>query len=304
MGSLGAILRREREARGISLEEIAEQTKISLRMLRAIENEQFERLPGGLFNKSFVRQYARILGVDEEVAVREYWRASGARREASLAQRPRAPEAQNFSGEGDSSRLVGALIAGAVLVAGMAYGGYRLYSYLTAVPAAVENRGSLPAPQVALPTPAPAEPQPASVEPYEAPAARDRAEQSVSAPPSGSLIPQELSQAAPSVIPSPESADRNEPASTAVLLPELRLRIDSHGPVWLSVTADGVMQWQGTMRPNQSREVQATESVRLTVGDAGAASLTLNGKPLPSLGRPGEVRNLTITARDASQSAP
>jgi len=85
---------------------------------------------------------------------------------------------------------------------------------------------------------------------------------------------------------------------------ELALRIDSHDLVWLSITADGVKQWQGTMRANQSREVQATESVQLTVGDAAAVALTLNGRPLPALGRPGEVKNLTITAKTVPESAP
>ena len=66
MSSLGATFRREREARGVALEQIAEETKIGIRLLRAIENEQFDRLPGGIFNKSFVRQYARYLGLDEE----------------------------------------------------------------------------------------------------------------------------------------------------------------------------------------------------------------------------------------------
>jgi hypothetical protein len=85
---------------------------------------------------------------------------------------------------------------------------------------------------------------------------------------------------------------------------DLKLQIDAHGPVWLSITADGIRQWQGTMRANQTREVQAAESVNLTVGDAGAVNLTLNGKALPGLGRPGEVRNLTITAKDAAGTSP
>jgi hypothetical protein len=101
-------------------------------------------------------------------------------------------------------------------------------------------------------------------------------------------------------------ASENRPAAAADSLPaeELALRIDAHGTVWLSITADGVRQWQGTMRASQSREVQAAESVRLTVGDAGAVSLTLNGKTLPGLGGPGEVRNLTITAKDAGETTP
>src|ERR1700738_785940 len=51
--------------KGISLEQIAEATKISIRFLRAIENEEFEKLPGGIFNTSYLRQYAAATGLEE-----------------------------------------------------------------------------------------------------------------------------------------------------------------------------------------------------------------------------------------------
>src|SRR6266852_2812337 len=76
MGSFGERLRREREMRGISLEEISESTKISQRHLQALESEDFNLLPGGIFNKGFVRAYARYLGIDEDQAVADYLAAS------------------------------------------------------------------------------------------------------------------------------------------------------------------------------------------------------------------------------------
>src|SRR5437899_56708 len=72
MGSFGEKMQREREMRSISLDEIAESTKISARMLRALEEEEFNKLPGGIFNKGFVRAYSRYLGLDEEQAVTDY----------------------------------------------------------------------------------------------------------------------------------------------------------------------------------------------------------------------------------------
>jgi len=72
----GERLRRQREVRGISLDEIAATTKIGTRLLRALEDEQFELLPGGIFNKGYVRAYARHLGIDEEQAVADYLRAA------------------------------------------------------------------------------------------------------------------------------------------------------------------------------------------------------------------------------------
>lgn len=72
MSSFGDNLRRQRELRGISLEAISNTTKISTRMLRAIEDEHFDQLPGGVFNKGFVRAYARQVGLEEEEAVADY----------------------------------------------------------------------------------------------------------------------------------------------------------------------------------------------------------------------------------------
>ena len=72
MASFGENLRRERELRGVSLREIADATKISVRFLQALEDDRVDVLPGGLFPKAFVRQYARQLGLDAERYVAEF----------------------------------------------------------------------------------------------------------------------------------------------------------------------------------------------------------------------------------------
>src|SRR5579863_3675446 len=69
MISIGEKLRRQRLQRRISIEKISLDTKIGIRLLEAIEAEQFEKLPGGVFRRSFVLQYAQALGLDpEEIA--------------------------------------------------------------------------------------------------------------------------------------------------------------------------------------------------------------------------------------------
>ena len=72
MGEFGDKFRKEREKKGISLEDVSNETKISSRMLRAIEDEQFDRLPGGVFNKGFIRAYAKHIGLNEDQAVADY----------------------------------------------------------------------------------------------------------------------------------------------------------------------------------------------------------------------------------------
>ena len=72
--SIGEKLRLARETRGIALRDISEQTRISMRYLEAIESDDYRRLPGGIFNRSFIRAYAKFIGYDEDQAVDEYAR--------------------------------------------------------------------------------------------------------------------------------------------------------------------------------------------------------------------------------------
>ncbi len=74
MTNLGASFKKAREAKGISLDQIAGKTRISTRFLAAIENEEFHRLPGGIFNRGFVRAFAENVGLDPDQAVAEYER--------------------------------------------------------------------------------------------------------------------------------------------------------------------------------------------------------------------------------------
>jgi transcriptional regulator with XRE-family HTH domain len=72
--SIGEKLRLARETRGIALRDISEQTRISMRYLEAIEADDYRRLPGGIFNRSFVRAYAKFVGYDEQEAIDDYVR--------------------------------------------------------------------------------------------------------------------------------------------------------------------------------------------------------------------------------------
>ncbi len=72
MTSFGEKLRHEREMRGVSLREIAEATKISVRFLQALEEDRLDVLPGGLFPRAFVKQYASFLGLDTEALLADF----------------------------------------------------------------------------------------------------------------------------------------------------------------------------------------------------------------------------------------
>jgi cytoskeletal protein RodZ len=80
-------LPRFRKRAGVSLEEIAQRTKISSRFLRAIEDERFDQLPGGIFSTSYIRQYATAIGYDEEALIAYYIQKSNP--SAAIAKPPR-----------------------------------------------------------------------------------------------------------------------------------------------------------------------------------------------------------------------
>ncbi|SRR6266436_9162680 len=84
-------LSRLRNTAGISLEAIAAGTKISLRFLRAIEAEEFEQLPGGIFNTSYLRQYAAAIGYDEGHLLAHY------ELKMNITPTPKAPQPESGS---------------------------------------------------------------------------------------------------------------------------------------------------------------------------------------------------------------
>jgi cytoskeleton protein RodZ len=94
MGSFGNKFRKARESKKLSLDDISNVTKISSRMLKAIEDENFDQLPGGVFNKGFIRAYAKHVGLNADDAVSEYL--------ACLSQ-----EQVNSHGSGNSERRAG-----------------------------------------------------------------------------------------------------------------------------------------------------------------------------------------------------
>ena len=77
MDHFGEALRCERQRRSVSLEDISQTTKVTVRSLQALESEAFDQLPGGILSKGIVRSYVRCLGLDESEWVARFLDASG-----------------------------------------------------------------------------------------------------------------------------------------------------------------------------------------------------------------------------------
>ncbi len=85
-----------RQKSGVSLKEIAASTKIAVSYLRAIEEGVFEKLPGGIYTVSYIRQYARAIDYDEDELVRYYYRVTG----VEPPEKPGATPPEQSSGPG------------------------------------------------------------------------------------------------------------------------------------------------------------------------------------------------------------
>jgi cytoskeletal protein RodZ len=126
MSSFGETLKRERELRQITLREIAEATKINLRYLDALERNEFRHLPGGVFNRGFVRAFAQHIGIDPEAMIDSYLeenRKQDARLQEKDRDRARRAAGEPYRvpiAEPPSPPRLGPWIAGAILLLAVA----------------------------------------------------------------------------------------------------------------------------------------------------------------------------------------
>lgn len=275
MSSVGEQLRRERLTKGLNLEQISRETKISARMLEAIEKDRFEALPGGVFAKSFVRQYARFLGLDEEemaAAVEKAINPTGDVPSFAALQEPtfKVPRMAEWEGgrRSNSSVLPAlALVVAVMLVCSAVYAWWQ------------RSR------------------RPAMATPIAA--ARKR--------PAAAAKPVEQTPVAPAVASNPEAAPKADltvsaPPREATPVPEidnpaavLHVSMTAEADVWIQVFADGKSVMNNLIHPNEVKTFAAVDAVRVRTGNAGDLQMTVNGKPAGSLGPRGQVRNVEVT---------
>ena len=107
--TFGPRLRRERERRGISLETIAARTNVSIELWIGLESNDFSKWPGGLFARAFVRDYARVLGLDDDEVIDDFCRLYpiGDRRVTPTLQKQAELIGHEFDADGDDKLIPG-----------------------------------------------------------------------------------------------------------------------------------------------------------------------------------------------------
>lgn len=289
MTGFGEKLRREREMRGVSLEEISESTKIGTRSLRALEEDDFDKLPGGIFNKGFVRAYARFLGLDEEQTVADF---EGALKAYRLANNYVEELPVQEEPEPRSSRFGWLAFSVIVLVALAAIAGYFLRARPTPVPeaqfAVQASPASSPSHQSSV---SPTSPPTLATTSSIAAAAPSRAETPLASPTPLKSTPPTTQNSRSSADDDTNSADAPATASNS----PIRLKVFAREESWLSISADGRDLGQQILAAQKSRTILAQKEVRLKVGNLGGVEVSFNGKPVNIDGEPKQVKELTFT---------
>ena len=327
MGTFGDKLKRERELRGVTLEEIAEATKIGTRSLKALEDEHFDQLPGGIFNKGFVKAYAKFLGLDEEQAVSDFMVAQGEQpanskadvmaKMAAQAEVSRRSEFASSGGEktGTSNKIwiTAALLV--LLTAGIAAGiRYRKMKQEAAAQAAQPKPVVQQQVQAAPPTLPPSSadatlqngtpaqttdgagastsPAGTTTNPGTTPVSSAPATGTPAASTPAASTP--ASTTAGSNFPNTVSKPPATSAAAPTSKPALELQIHVIRATWLSIQADGKEATNETLRDSATKTVVAQDRVVITSGNS--VDVTCNGKSLGILGADNKRSQVRITA--------
>jgi cytoskeleton protein RodZ len=160
--TLGEKLRAAREARGISIRDVAEQTRIAPMYIECIENDNYKPLPGGIFNKGFVKSYARFIGMDENEALQDYSRLlSQTESSAPPLEEFRSYRPEVLTDDRASQSSLATIVIAGVILAIMTFGIYMIVNWLRSEPSAptaatntnTSNQTAAQQPDAATPAP-------------------------------------------------------------------------------------------------------------------------------------------------------
>jgi cytoskeleton protein RodZ len=271
----GDRLKKAREKRRLTLDDVALNTKIGTRFLRALEEEHFDQLPGGIFNRGFIRAYARCVGLDENQAIADYLLASGEAqpKKAEVVEPVQVPvpkvsapkvvprevlaeKVGNQQGDtGDASNFPWILAASVVVVVSLGLAVWHFYSR-QASPGSTNLNPSAATPQPSSPVP------------------QSRGAQTAPSSPG-----------APSTIPSTSPAQ----GSFIVL-------IKAGEESWMSIKVDDQAATEYTLEESEQESIEAHNQVEVKVGNLAGVDFWFNGNKLALQGEEGQVKTLTFDA--------
>jgi cytoskeleton protein RodZ len=289
MTSVGETLRRERLQRKLDLDQVTHELKISRRMLDAIEADKYDQLPGSIFAKAFVRQYAALLGLDGDALAAQVQRSieplsiESAERAKPAVTPIEVPRVEEWKSVGDKGfRLSGSLPAAVLVVVVMLI--------CSAVYAWIQRPRSAPPAQASVAQANPPQPVRSEPAPQQTPAAPVETAQTPPPPQAENPATQPATQAV-----TPAAGAETGTAAPATPGP-VHVEIVAEEAVWVLARVDGKFAFSDTLAANTKRTLDGTNEVTLRLGNAGGVSILLNGKAIGPAGPKGQVRNLQFTS--------
>lgn len=277
MSQLGARFREAREVRGLTIAEAASETRILGRYLQALEDGDFDQLPGDVYARGFIRNYAQFLDLPADELIQVYRRERGAPTEKIKVVPAAVPPRTR------SCLLPSAFFTffSILVLLGVLYWVANLAG-LTRLPDVAEQ----PAPTVTIvpPTPFPTATElPAGTPPSRLPPA-----------PTAPVVEQPTTEVSPTV------------QLNAPLVVVLRIAPNATRGSWMSVSVDGQPAFTGTLLANNSTQpFEAQREVFVHVGDASVVELIVNGQSEGLMGTvPGGVAKRTITPNPGGPNNP
>jgi cytoskeletal protein RodZ len=269
---LGEELQAARLRRNITLLQAAQETHISLRHLQNLEEGRYQDLPGGMYNRAFIRNYCNYLGLESQELLARYEKE--AEHHAEKLPRAKAPSPYLPA---ETIRIPAVFVWSTMFLVSVV-GLYFSRNWLTAIFSPYFSH-----PPAALTT-----------SPVASPPTQDKGgslpakESSV---PAGAVAAADPSTASVSI-----QAVLDQPPPGA-----MRLHFQVVDQCWMSVTGDGKRLISKLFQPGENQSFDANNSFELVLGNAGGVRLQINGKPARPLGRPGEVVRIMINPQNMAE---
>jgi len=275
MAHLGERLRQQRVAMGVSLQHISEQTRIGVRYLEALEAGDFKQLPGAIFARSFVRQYAEIVGTDAsslESELQQIFPSEDTFSPVDFNQSTLRATLQNdtlLAAEGPVWKrlpLTALSLATALVISSLLYVGWQRV--------VLHNETSEPA--VAQQAPA-AKPPVSKADPTTPP-----------------VVPAAVSTPEPAPQPKPTTELQAPPGNGVP--GAMAVRVVAREKTWVSIMANGRFLYSGILQPYEERTVTGVEWARVVIGNSTGVDLETDGRSIGPIGPRGSVRVVVLTA--------
>jgi cytoskeleton protein RodZ len=287
MAHLGERLRQQRLAKGVSLQQISGQTRISLRYLEALEAGDFKQLPGAIFARSFVRQYAEIVGTEVSSLESELQQIFPSEETFTPDQLPSSTLRANLQSDTLLAAngpvwkrlpLTAISLATALAISSLLYVGWQRV--------VLHNETSAPPPP------------PPPVKPLVSQSTTPPGQQSSTSSPT--VRPTAVSTPdAPAARATKPGAEMQAPSMTGG--PAMSVRVVASEQTWVSFSANGRLLFSAILQPHEERVVNGVEYARMVVGNSTGVDVLTDGQSIGPIGPQGSVRVIVLAPGNPPQ---